>query len=87
MKVSKRMAKRGTLHEISKANFDETFIMPSSIKWEFKQLPPSDILDDMIRCILLCHECVRLEEVYVERSEFVEEEYEAFAPIKDQKEI
>lgn len=57
--------------------------MPSSIKWEFKKLPASDTLDDMIRCILLCHQCVRLEEKYIEKHAFVEEEYEAFAPIKD----
>ena len=87
MKVTKKQVHRGTLHEINKANYDENLMMPSSIQWEFKKLPPSEVLDDMIRCILLCHECVRLEEVYIEKHQFKEEEYEAFAPIKDQKEI
>lgn len=42
-------------------------MMPNLIKWEFKKLPESPELDDMLRCILLCHECVRLEEKYTEK--------------------
>jgi magnesium-transporting ATPase (P-type) len=62
-------------------------MMPNLIRWEFKLLPQSDELDDMIRCILLCHECVRLEEKIIEKQEFKEDEYEAFSAVKSKKEI
>lgn len=61
--------------------------MPNLIKWEFTKLEPSEALDNMIRCILICHECVRLEQKVGERKEFVEEEYEAFSAVKSKKEI
>ena len=57
------------------------------ISWEFKEIPASAELDDMIRCILLCHECVRLEEKMYDKKEFIEEEYEAFSAVKSKKEI
>lgn len=62
-------------------------MMPNMIRWEFKELPESEMLDDMIRCILLCHECNRLEEKYTEKKEFEEEEYKAFEVVKSKKEI
>ena len=70
MKVTRRENMASTELERNKANFDSALMMPNLIKWEFKELPESEMLDDMIRCILLCHECNRLEEKYTEKKEF-----------------
>lgn len=87
MRVTKKADMKLTEHERNKANFDSSLMMPNLIHWEFKQLPPSLELDDMIRCILLCHECVRLEEKVIFKKDFEEEEYEAFSAVKSKKEI
>ena len=71
MRVTKRADMKLTEHERNKANFDSSLMMPNLIHWEFKQLPPSLELDDMIRCILLCHECVRLEEKVIFKKDFL----------------
>jgi hypothetical protein len=62
-------------------------MMPNLIKWEFTKLKPSEELDNMLRCILICHECNRLEEKVIVKKEFVEEEYEDFSAVKGKKEI
>ena len=48
-------------------NDEEDFGMPTSIQWSFRKLPPSESLDNMIRCILVCHDAVVIEERFLEK--------------------
>lgn len=63
---SNRIEESGTIgksaHEPKKEDMDEEAAFPSSIQWKFKKLQASAQLDEMIRCILLCHDASRIEE-------------------------
>ena len=65
---------------------DDEFGMPASIQWQFKKLPPSEALDNMIRCILVCHDAVCIEEKYLEKQVREEDEILPFQPISEVEE-
>jgi magnesium-transporting ATPase (P-type) len=64
-------------------NDEDEFGMPASIQWQFKKLPPSEALDNMIRCILVCHDAVCIEEKYLEKQVREEDEILPFQPISE----
>lgn len=72
--------------EVLKGKIDDDedeFGMPASIQWQFKKLPPSESLDNMIRCILVCHDAVVIEEKYLERQQREEDEILPFQPVSE----
>jgi magnesium-transporting ATPase (P-type) len=66
-----------------KIDIDEEEFGLGSIQWQFKKLPPSEALDNMIRCILVCHDAVCIEEKYLERQVREEDEILPFQPISE----
>jgi hypothetical protein len=80
MKVAKALTVEALRGKIDN---DEDDGMPASIQWTFRKLPPSETLDNMIRCILICHDAVVIEEKYLERQEREEDEILPFQPVSE----
>jgi hypothetical protein len=64
-------------------NNDDDFGMPAGIHWQFKKLSPSEGLDNIIRCILVCHDAVCIHEKVLEKRVMEEDEILPFQPLNE----